>query len=108
MSRRLLLYCLFSGLQLFQRLMIAIDLSKQPAPDADPKATQQINFTANLNRGEGVNDNTTTTFFIIIEAKRTILDFSQETVKVLLLYFILLLYQYKITQSNTLNVKLPY
>ena len=105
MSRRLLLYCLFSGLQLFQRLMIAIDLSKQPVPDADPKAIQQINFTANLNRGEGVNDNIT---FIIVEAKGTILDFSQETVKVLLLYFILLLYQYKITQSNTLNVKLPY
>ena len=75
MSRRLLLYCLFSGLQLFQRLMIAIDLSKQPVPDADPKAIQQINFTANLNRGEGVNDNITTTFFIIVEAKGTILDF---------------------------------
>ena len=85
--------------------MIAIDLSKQPVPDADPKAIQQINFTANLNRGEGVNDNIT---FIIVEAKGTILDFSQETVKVLLLYFILLLYQNKITQSNTLNVKLPY
>ena len=44
----------------------------------------------------------------MVEAKGTILDFSQETVKVLLLYFILLLYQNKITQSNTLNVKLPY
>ena len=30
--------------------MIAIDLSKQQALDADPKAIQQINFTANLNR----------------------------------------------------------
>ena len=28
--------------------MIAIDLSKQRAPDADPKAIQQINFTGNL------------------------------------------------------------
>ena len=28
--------------------MIAIDLSKQQALDADPKAIQQINFTANL------------------------------------------------------------
>ena len=28
--------------------MIAIDLSKQQALDADPKAVQQINFTANL------------------------------------------------------------
>ena len=30
--------------------MIAIDLSKQQALDADPKAMQQINFTRNLNR----------------------------------------------------------
>ena len=29
---------------------ITIDLSKQQALDADPKAIQQINFTANLNR----------------------------------------------------------
>ena len=29
--------------------MIAIDLSKQQALDADPGAIQQINFTANLN-----------------------------------------------------------
>ena len=28
--------------------MIAIDLSKQQAVDADPKAIQQINFTCNL------------------------------------------------------------
>ena len=32
--------------------MIAIDLSKQQAIDADPKATQQNNFTGNLNREE--------------------------------------------------------
>ena len=30
--------------------MIAIDLSKQQALDADPRATQQVNFTANLDR----------------------------------------------------------
>ena len=30
--------------------MIAVDLSKQQALDADPKAIQQINFTANLNK----------------------------------------------------------
>ena len=29
--------------------MIAIDLSKQQALDADPKAIQQDNFTGNLN-----------------------------------------------------------
>ena len=31
--------------------MIAIDLNKQQALDADPTAIQQINFTANLDRG---------------------------------------------------------
>ena len=30
--------------------MSAIDLSKQQALDADPRAIQQINFTANLDR----------------------------------------------------------
>ena len=30
--------------------MVAIDLSKQQALDADPRAIQQINFTANLHR----------------------------------------------------------
>ena len=57
--------------------MIAIDLSKQQALDADPGAIQQINFTANL-----VRAGNTTTFFIIEEAKETVLDFSQGTVKV--------------------------
>ena len=58
--------------------MIAIDLSKQQALDADPRAIQQINFTANLDR-----DGNTTMFFITEEAKETVLDFSQGTVKVL-------------------------
>ena len=31
--------------------MIAVDLSKRQALDADPRAIQQINFTANLDRG---------------------------------------------------------
>ena len=57
--------------------MIAIDLSKQQAPDADPRAIQQINFTANLDRAGN-----TTMFFIVEEAKETVLDFSQGTVKV--------------------------
>ena len=30
--------------------MIAVDLSKQQVLDADPRAIQQINFTANLDR----------------------------------------------------------
>ena len=58
--------------------MIAIDLSKQQALDADPKAIQQISFAANLDR-----ERNTTIFFIIEEAKETILDFLQGTVKVL-------------------------
>ena len=33
--------------------MIAIDVSKQQALDADPKAIQQINFTGNLDLDEG-------------------------------------------------------
>ena len=41
------------------------------------KGTQQINFTANLDRAGN-----TSMFFIIKEAKETILDFSQGTVKV--------------------------
>ena len=56
--------------------MIAIDLSKQQARDADPKAIRKINFTGNLER-------LTTIFFINEEAKETVLDFSQGTVKVL-------------------------
>ena len=58
--------------------MIAIDLSKQQALDADPRAIQQINFTANLDRAGN-----TTMFFIIEQAKEIVLDFSQGTVKVL-------------------------
>ena len=58
--------------------MIAVDLSKQQALDADPRAIQQINFTANLDRAGN-----TTVYFILEEAKETILDFSQGTVKVL-------------------------
>ena len=51
--------------------MISIDLSKQQALDNDPRAIQQIGFTANLDRaGE-------TRMFIILEgAKETILGFS--------------------------------
>ena len=52
---------------------IAIDLSKQEALDADPRAIQQINFTANLDRDEDA-----VMFFIIEEAKETVLDFSKE------------------------------
>ena len=49
--------------------MIGIDLSKQQARDADPEAIQQINFTGNL-------INNSLIFFIIEDAKETVLDFS--------------------------------
>ena len=60
--------------------LIAIDLSKQQALDADPRAIQQINFTANLDRAGN-----TTMFFIIEQAKETVFEFSQGIVKVLLM-----------------------
>ena len=57
--------------------MIAIDLRKQEALDTDPRAIQQINFTATLE-----TEGNTTMFFIIEKAKETV-KFSQGTVKVL-------------------------
>ena len=69
---------MFVRLFLLQRKLqlIAIELSKQQA--LDPRAIQQINFTANLERANGA-----TMFFIIEQAKETVLDFSQGTVNVL-------------------------
>ena len=56
--------------------IIAIDLSKQQALDADPKAIQQINFTRKLKQ-----DNGAIIFFIIEEAKKEAV--TKGTVKVL-------------------------
>ena len=53
--------------------IISIDLSKQQAFDAAPKAIQQINSTGILDQSRN-----TTIFFIIEEAKETILIFSQK------------------------------
>ena len=58
--------------------MIAIDLSRQNELDADPRGIEQINFTANLDRA-----GYTIMFFITEEAKETVFEFSQSTVKVL-------------------------
>ena len=58
--------------------MIAIDLSKQQALVADPKAIQQINFTGNLS-----GNNNRLVFFIIEETKETTLHISKGTVKVI-------------------------
>ena len=53
--------------------MIAIDLSKQQALDADPREIQQINFTGNLERANGA-----TMFFIIEQVKKLFLNFHKE------------------------------
>ena len=58
--------------------MIAVDLSKKHALDADPKAIQQINFTANLDW-----ENNTRLYFILEDARETVFEFSQGNVKVL-------------------------
>ena len=58
--------------------MIAVDLRKQQALDADPRAIQQIIFTANPDRAGN-----TRAYFILEEVKETILEFSQGKVKVL-------------------------
>ena len=59
--------------------MIVLDLSNQQAVDADRKAIQQTNFTANLEKAGN-----TKIYFILEEAKEIVLDFSQETVKIML------------------------
>ena len=53
--------------------MIAMNLSKQQALHADPRTIQKINFTAN----------NTVILFILVEARETVLDFSQGPVKAL-------------------------
>ena len=50
--------------------MIVVDLSKQQALDTNPKAMQQITFTANLDRAGN-----TRLYFILEEAKETLFEF---------------------------------
>ena len=57
--------------------MIVVDLSKQQTLDADPRAIQQINFTASSDRA-----GKTRAYFILEEAKEAILHLSQGTLKV--------------------------
>ena len=56
--------------------LIAVDLSKQKALDADSRAIQQIIFT-------GKTDNTIRVYYILEQSKETILEFSKGTTKVL-------------------------
>ena len=55
--------------------MIVVDLCKRQALDADPKAIQQINFTANIDRVENKR------IYFILEGANE--DISEVTVKVL-------------------------
>ena len=77
-------YCL-SDYNYFNRnyKIIAIDLRKQQYSNT---AIQQINLTGNVAQDPNTN---ATMFFIIEESKKAILDFSQATVRALLIYFAL-------------------
>ena len=57
--------------------MFAVDLSRQQALDANPRAIQQINFTANLDTANA------RIYFILEESKEIKLNFTQGTVKLL-------------------------
>ena len=57
-------------------IIIIIDLSKQQALGSDPETIHQINFTEKLEANE-------TIFVILQKVKKTILDFSQATMRVL-------------------------
>ena len=70
--------CLFHPYFKKYHKLIATDLNKQQKLDADPKIMQQINFTGNLDKAEGL-----TMFSIIEEAKETVLRYSKGTVKIL-------------------------
>ena len=59
-------------------MMIAIDLSKKQALDADPKAIQQINVISIKDQA-----GQTAMYFIIEKAKKTVSNFSQRTVRML-------------------------
>ena len=56
--------------------LIAADLSKQKALDADSRAIQQIIFT-------GKRDNQIRVYYILEQSKESILEFSKGTTKVL-------------------------
>ena len=57
--------------------MTAIDLSKQQALDADPKAIQNIRFAGNLDQSGN-----TTIFLLLEKVKEVVLNLSQRTLRV--------------------------
>ena len=71
----LAVYQIFLILKKIYRL-IAADLSKQKALDAESRAIQQIVFT-------GKADNQINVYYILEQSKETILEFSKGTTKVL-------------------------
>ena len=74
---------------------------KQNALNVSLKAMRQINFTENLHWAGNA-----TMFFIIKEAKETLLDFSQRSLKVLFFFSSFNIYQYKTARIYNLNFKL--
>ena len=60
--------------------LIAVDLSKQKALDADPRAIQQIVFQGVVG---GANNTKIRLYTILEQSKETMLEFSKGTAKVL-------------------------
>ena len=65
-------------LKIITNKIVAVDLNKKQALDAHPRAIQQINFKANLERLGN-----TRIYFILEQAKESVLNFSQGNVKIL-------------------------
>ena len=61
--------------------LIAVDLSKQKALDADSRAIQQIIFTGKIKAAEA--DTRVIISYILGKSKETMLQFSKGTIKVL-------------------------
>ena len=61
--------------------LIAADLSKQKASDADSRAIQQIIFTGKIKAA--VADTKVIIFYVLEKSNETILEFSKGTTKVL-------------------------
>ena len=61
--------------------LIAVDLSKQKALDADSRAIQQIIFTGKIKAP--IANTTVIIYYILEQSKETMLEFSKGTTKVL-------------------------
>ena len=79
--------------------LIAADLSKQKALDADSRAIQQIIFTGKANAGAMI-------YYILEQSKETNLQFSKETAEVLQLVQMVEYSKHKINRHTTENWKL--